>query len=86
MSQGKELTYEQKQAIVAVKSYMDYEKSKGSKAFTFDPAVRRAKALNFSISAVKNVLSEWHRNKGILERFPSKPRGHGQQLRAKSYF
>ena len=34
MSQGKELTYEQKQAIVAVKSYMDHEKSKGSKAFT----------------------------------------------------
>jgi len=37
MAQGKELTYEQKQAIVDVKKYMDQEKRQGKAAFNPKP-------------------------------------------------
>jgi len=38
MSQGKELTYKQKQAIVDVKKYMDQEKVYGKSASTRNPS------------------------------------------------
>lgn len=47
MSQGKELTYEQKQAIVHVKKYMDDEKGQGKSISTANPARRTAQALHF---------------------------------------
>ncbi len=78
MSQGKELTYKQKQAIVDVKKYMDQEKVYGKSASTRNPALRTAQALNFSLSTVKTVLSAVNKNEGEVERTDSKPRGHGE--------
>ena len=77
MSQGKELTYEQKQAIVHVKKYMDYEKGQGKSVSTSNPARRTAQALNFSFSTVKNVLADANRNQGVVQQTERKPRGHG---------
>ncbi len=77
MSQGKELTYEQKQAIVQVKKYMDFEKAQGKEASTLNPAQRTAKALNFTLSTVKSVLSTANKNKGLVPNPEKKPRGHG---------
>lgn len=77
MSQGKELTYEQKQAIVDVKKYMDYEKGQGKLVSTAKPALRTAQALNFSLSTVKSVLSDTKSNQGMVQRTDRKPRGHG---------
>lgn len=77
MAQGKELTYEQKQAIVHVKKYMDNEKRQGKWVSTANSARRTAHALNFSLSTVKTVLSDAHRNQGVVQRAEKKPRGHG---------
>ncbi|MEE8292686.1 MAG: transposase [Candidatus Tectomicrobia bacterium] len=77
MSQGKELTYEQKQAMVHVKKYMDHEKGQGKFISTANPALRTARALNFSLSTVKNVLSGANNNQGVVQRTERKPRGHG---------
>lgn len=74
MSQGKELTYEQKVAIVQVKKFMDREKSQGNSACTHHPALRTAQALNFSLSTVKQVLALAHQQGGV-ERTASRPRG-----------
>ena len=52
MSQGKQLTYEQKQAIVDVKRYMDAEKTQGKSVSTPEPTRRTAQALTLSISTV----------------------------------
>ena len=76
MAQGKELTYEQKQAIVHVKKYMDYEKRQGKCLSTARPARRTAQALNFSLSTVKTVLSGANSNQGVVQRTETKPRGH----------
>lgn len=76
MSQGKELTYEQKQAIVDVKKYMDQAKRQGKFISTADPANRTAQALNFSLSTVKNVLSGANSHQGIVQRTEKKLRGH----------
>lgn len=76
MSQGKELTYEQKQAIVQVKKYMDDEKRQGKSIPTANPAHRTAQALNFSLSTVKSVLADTHRHQGIVQKTERKPRGH----------
>jgi transposase len=77
MSQGKELTYEQKQSIVHVKQYMDYEKKQGKSISTANPASRTAQALNFSLSTVKSVLADTNSNQGVVQKTESKPRGHG---------
>ncbi len=77
MAQGKELTYEQKQAIVDVKKYRDQEKRQGKSASTQNPTLRTAQALNFSLSTVKTVLSVVNKNEGVVERTERKPRGHG---------
>lgn len=77
MSQGKELTYEQKQAIVQVKKYMDNEKAQGNEASTLNPALRTAKALNLTLSTVKSVLSTTNKNSGNVPNTERKPRGHG---------
>ena len=77
MAQGKELTYEQKQAIVHVKKNMDYEKRQGKFISTASPARRTAQALNFSLSTVKTVLSDANSNQGVVQRTETKPRGHG---------
>lgn len=74
MSQGKELTYEQKVAIVEVKKFMDREKSQSNSAGTHNPALRTAQALNFSLSTVKHVLALAHQQGGV-ERTASRPRG-----------
>jgi transposase len=74
---GKELTYEQQQAIVDVKKYMDYEKGQGKLVSTAKPALRTAQALNFSLSTVKSVLSDAKSNQGMVQRTNRKPRGHG---------
>ena len=58
MSQGKELTYEQKVAIVQVKTYMDNEKAQGKEASTQTPALRTARALDVSLSTVKQVIDK----------------------------
>ena len=58
MSQGKELTYEQKQAIVHVKQHMDYEKGQGKSISTANPARRTAQALHVSLATVKSVLAD----------------------------
>lgn len=78
MSQGKELTYEQKQAIVDVKKYMDQEKIQGKTVVTRNPALRTAQALNFSLSTVKAVLSAVNKNGGVVEKTEKKARGHGE--------
>jgi len=77
MAQGKELTYEQKQAIVQVKKYMDDEKVQGKFVATSNPALRTAQALNFSLSTVKMVLAAANKKRGMVERTDRKPRGHG---------
>jgi transposase len=77
MSQGRELTSEQKQAIVQVKKYMDSEKARGKYASTSNPALRTAQALNFSLSTVKVILSSTNKNQGAIERTEVKSRGHG---------
>ena len=77
MSQGKELTYEQKQAIAHVKKYMDHEKEKGKSVSTANSASRTAQALNFSLSTVKSVLADANSNQGVVQKTESKPRGHG---------
>jgi transposase len=74
MSQGKELTYEQKVAIVQVKKFMDREKSQGNSACTHHPALRTAQALHFSLSTVKQVVALAHPQGGI-EKTASRPRG-----------
>jgi transposase len=76
MSQGKQLTYEQKQAIVDVKRYMDAEKTQGKTIATQEPARRTAQALNLSISTVKQVLAEVQKHQGRLVGCAPKPRGH----------
>jgi transposase len=76
MSQGKELTYEQQVAIVQVKKYMDNEKSQGKEASTRHPALRTARALNVSLSTVKQVLAAARKNQGVVERRAPKSRGH----------
>jgi hypothetical protein len=76
MSQGKQLTYEQKQAIVDVKRYMDAEKTQGKTVSTQEPTRRTAQALNLSISTVKQVLAEVHKHQGHLVGCEPKPRGH----------
>lgn len=77
MSQGKELTYEQKQVIVHVKKYMDDEKGQGKSIATANPARRTAHALHFSLSTVKSVLADANSNEGIVQQTARKPRGHG---------
>lgn len=77
MSQGKDLTYEQKQAIVHVKKYMDHEKGQGKSISTANPASRTAQALNFSLSTVKSVLADANSNQGVVQKTESKVRGHG---------
>ena len=77
MSQGKELTYEQKQAIVHVKQYMDDEKGQGKSLSPANPARRPAQALNFSLSTVKRVLADVHSHQGVVRQTARKPRGHG---------
>lgn len=76
MSQGKQLTYEQQQAIVDVKRYMDAEKAQGQTVSTQEPARRTAQALNVSISTVKQVLAEVQKHQGHLVGGAPKPRGH----------
>jgi transposase len=77
MAQGKELTYEEKLAIVQVKKYMDAENTQGKLVATANPCLRTAHALNFSISTVKNVLAAVHKQHGQVVPTPRKPRGHG---------
>jgi transposase len=77
VAQGKELTYEQQQAIVQVKKHMDTEKAQGTCTATSNPALRTAHALNFSISTVKTVLATVNKNHGQMEHSVRKPRGHG---------
>ena len=77
MSQGKELTYEQQQAIVHVKQYMDDEKRQGKSISTANPARRTAQALQFSLSTVKSVLADAHSHQGVVQQTARKPRGHG---------
>ena len=77
MSQGKELTYEQKQGIVDVKKYMDNEKAQGKFVSTLNPTLRTAQALNVSLSTVKNVLSAANKNQGLVQKSDRKQRGHG---------
>jgi transposase len=76
MSQGKQLTCEQKQAIVDVKRYMDAEKTQGKTVSTQEPARRTAQALNLRISTVKQVLAEVQKHQGRLVDCEPKPRGH----------
>lgn len=76
MAQGKQLTYEQIQAIVDVKRYMDAEKRQGKMVSTQTPALRTAQALDLSVSTVKQVLATVHQQGGIKRPAP-KPRGHG---------
>ena len=76
MSQGKELTYEQKVAIVQVKTYMDNEKAQGKEASTQNPALRTARALDLSLSTVKQVLAAANKNQGMVARSAPQPRGH----------
>lgn len=76
MSQGKELTYEQKVAIVQVKTYMDNEKAQGKEASTQNPALRTAQALDISLSTVKQVLAAANKNQGVVARRTPQPRGH----------
>jgi len=77
MSQGKELTYEQKQAIVHVKKDMDDEKGQGESISTANPARRTAQALHFSLSTVKSVLADTNSHQGVVQQTARKPRGHG---------
>lgn len=77
MSQGQELTYEQKQAMVHVKKYMDHEKGQGKSISTANPARRTAQALNFSLSTVKSVVADANSNQGVVRQMARKPRGHG---------
>jgi hypothetical protein len=77
MSQGKELTYEPKQAIVHVKNYMDNEKRQGTSISTANPARRTAQALHFSLSTVKSVLADANSHQGVVRQTARKPRGHG---------
>jgi hypothetical protein len=80
MSQGKQLTYEQKQAIVDVKRSMEAEKTQGKTVSTPEPARRTAQALNVSISTVKQVLAEVQKHQGRLGDCAPKPRGHAFPL------
>jgi hypothetical protein len=76
MSQGKQLTYEQKQAIVDVKRYMEAEKTQGKTVSTQGPTRRTAQALNLSISTVKQVLAEVQKHPGRLVGCEPKARAH----------
>ena len=76
MAQGKELTYEQKQAIMHVKKYMDSEKAQGKFVSTLNPVCRTARALNLSLSTIKAVLAAANKNGGVVERTDLKSRGH----------
>lgn len=74
MSQGNELTYEQKVAMVQVKKFMDREKSQGNSAGTHNPALRTAQALNVSLSTVQQGLALAPQQGGI-EKTAARPRG-----------
>lgn len=76
MAQGRELTHEQRLAIVQVKKYMDSEKRQGKYVPTQNSTLRTARALNFSLSTVKQVLAAAHQNQGVIEQTTPKPRGH----------
>ncbi len=76
MSQGKQLTSEQKQAIVDVKRYMDAEKTQGKTVSTQEPARRTAQALTLSISTVKQGLAAVQKRQGRLVGYEPIPRGH----------
>ena len=77
MAQGKQLPYEQIQAMVDVKRYMDAGKGRGRMASTQKPALRTAQALNLRVSTVTQVLSTVHKQPGGIERRGPQPRGHG---------
>ena len=77
MSQGKALTYEQKQAIVQVKKQMDYEKGQGKSISTANPARRTAQALHVSLSTVTRVWADANSQQGGVQKTARKPRGHG---------
>lgn len=80
MAQGKQLTYEEKLAIVNTKRHFDLEKSRGEYVATSDPAQRVSQALQFSLSTVKAVLSSAQRNNGVIRNEAPKPKGHRERI------
>jgi hypothetical protein len=76
MSQGKQLTYEQKQAIVAVKRSRDAEKTQGTTSATQEPARRTAQALHLRIATVTQGLAAGQKPHGRLVGGAPTPRGH----------
>ena len=76
MSQGKQLTDAQKQAIVTVKRSMDAEQTHGKTVSTPEPARRTAPALHMRISTVTPVRAAVQKHQGRLGGYAPTPRGH----------
>ena len=80
MAQGKQLTYEEKLAVVTVKHYFDAEKARGKSVSTLNPTRRVSQALQFSLSTVKGVLAEVGKNQGVVAQNPILPRGCRERI------